>query len=163
MKKTKMKTMKSLNSFLVICFLFIYSQRVFSKLIIISDIDDTIRRTETINPLQALTNLMIVKVPAYEGIRKMYWDLWATRPQVEFFYLSSSLKDIYDADEWLGHTQFPLGITTQRSREVFLKQSEEKYKIESIIHFLKDESADTEVYFFGDTSFSDETIYTEVV
>lgn len=163
MKEFTIVLMKQYRAAFYFFLIFFYSQSLLAKLIVISDIDDTIRRTETLNPARALVNLMTLRVPAYEGIRKMYWDLWATRPQVEFFYLSSSLKDIYDADDWLGRMQFPLGATIQRSREIFLKQSEEEYKINAILRFLKNESPETEIYFFGDNSFSDEVVYSEVV
>jgi hypothetical protein len=162
-KRSTIINMKFLSLYACFFSILFFSSAVSAKLIVVSDIDDTIRRTETLNPGRGLLNLMKNSVPAYEGIRKIYWDLWATRTDITFYYVSSSIKDIYDADDWLSLAFFPVGQMIQKTRDQFFDISEKKYKVDAIVNYIKNEPPETEYYFLGDTTFLDEEIYKEVI
>lgn len=134
-----------------------------ARTIIISDIDDTIRKSETLYAPGALVGLIQTNVPAFQGINSYYWLLWSKK--AEFLYVSSSYPEIYDARSWLLTNHFPFGEVVQRSRENSYTETEFDYKFNTIINRLRAIKVDEkdEVYFFGDTSFIDEEVYHKVI
>lgn len=134
-----------------------------ARTIVVSDIDDTIRKSETLYAPGAFIGLIQPNVPAFEGINAYYWLLWSKR--AEFLYVSSSYPEIYDARSWLMTNRFPFGDVVQRSRQKIFTEEEFDFKLQAIVNRLRtmNITENDEVYFFGDTSYIDEEVYQKAI
>ncbi|MGE3610430.1 MAG: phosphatase domain-containing protein [Bacteriovoracaceae bacterium] len=144
----------------VIIFLFFFIISAQAKLIIVSDIDDTIKKTQGLS-LGTLKDFLKDETYPYEEMQVLYKEL--ENLGADFFYLSSSYKFIYNANNWLEEQNFPEGKVVQRNEDSpfdgkFFKQKELK-------EFLISEnlSPDDSILFFGDNLGQDDEVYANVV
>jgi phosphatidate phosphatase APP1 len=100
---------------LLILTLLLSTQILFAKeLVIISDLDETIRIANVENKFKAGLNIF-VGVKPYEGLRAIFNELKRKNPDAKFYYLSNSFPFIYSGKKWTKKNGFPEGITFQRS------------------------------------------------
>ncbi|MBF0299646.1 MAG: hypothetical protein HQK51_13050 [Oligoflexia bacterium] len=110
----------------------------FAKIIVVSDLDDTLRMTNVKNTGHAIVNHIIGIRPfhrlidIYHQIKNYYQQMGE---EVIFYYLSSSPR-IVDIKEWLNHHGAPEGIIRQRNFLEFFEHGG-KYKIKQLKKFLK--------------------------
>ncbi len=100
---------------LLILTLLVSSQILFAKeLVIISDLDETIRIANVENKFKAGLNIL-TGVKPYEGLRAIFKELKRKNPDAKFYYLSNSFPFIYSGRRWTKKNGFPEGTTFQRS------------------------------------------------
>ncbi len=138
--------------------IFLISISAFSKLVVISDIDDTIRQSNTLSKLGSIIGL--VKGKSFDHMRSIFLDI--EEQDANFHYVSASYKFLYNAKEWIYERGFPIGTYHQRVSSSSL--SSYKYKVgiisKIISHYDLD---DTEFLFFGDNSSEDEDVYKDII
>src|SRR5690606_17971164 len=86
-----------------------------AKFVIISDIDDTIKKTHLVNPLKAIISFAKNEDGPYPYLRNIISDLLLAHEEATIIYLSSSYENIYNATNWLLEHQFPPGLVFQRT------------------------------------------------
>lgn len=93
------------------------------ELVVISDLDETLRMANIENKVKAGVKL-VTGVKPYEGLRAIFNELKAKNPEVKFYYLSNSYPFLYDGDKWTDKNGFPDGTILQRR----LKDKSESFK-----------------------------------
>lgn len=152
----------ALKLFLAVLVNFIVGS-AYSKLVVVTDIDDTIRKSNVLNLLDAFKRLKNPK--PFGKLRDIFIELKANADisgeKIEFAYISASLKLFYNADMWLKKYHFPKGHVKQKK----LFANKFKYKLSAIKMFLKkiNFKSDDTLLLFGDNSEVDAEVYSEVV
>jgi hypothetical protein len=151
---------------LLFCVLFaLFFNSVFAKVVVVSDIDDTIRESHVLNLLHAGFRLL--------GTPQEFKDLAAVYSALNqssinnsgepmaVAYISASTKFFYDADEWITLRQFPKGEVIQRK---LINEDKKTFKVSNIIRFLSEKYVQgDEIFLFGDNAELDPEIYQEVL
>ena len=114
-------------------FFFIISFNSYAKLIIISDLDDTIRQVNVSEMDEASISVMgarskLRSIRPFSTLRSIYQDLEKNH-DVKFYYLSASYPFIYNAKKWLEINKFPEGEVFQRKFNDEFSSSEFKQRI----------------------------------
>ena len=125
------------------------------ELVIISDLDETIRVANIENKAKAGLKL-IGGVKPYEGLRAIFNEIKAKNPDAKFYYLSNSYPFLYNGDKWTAENGFPEGKSLQRS----LKDKSTEFKPKK----LKEIAAahpDATFLMFGDNVEHDPQFYRE--
>lgn len=149
------------------------STRAHALVIIVSDIDDTIRASNIKNKKQMVLNQLIGQEPfphlidIYQDIKKHYKN---KGEEVIFYYLSAA-PNLFDVEEWLYFNNAPDGIIQQRNLFHLAFKSAGTYKhqflkyfIEKKLKTLKDESKnDVKVIMFGDNGQQDPEVYEKIL
>lgn len=130
-----------------------------AKFVIISDIDDTIKKTRLTNPIAAIVNFVEKKDGPYEYLREIYHELLLAQDDALIIYLSSSYENIYNAQNWLTEYSFPPGLVIQRNLNSPLSGS--TFKQNKLQELFNKEilSAQDTIYFFGDGTEKDAEVY----
>lgn len=134
-----------------------------AKIIVVSDIDDTIRQSNVVNLVDAFTRLFTTPL-AFEGLKHLYQDLKRQSLQksseFEVCYISASYPVFYNAEEWVKLKGFPQGLVVQRR----VGENKKTFKKKHIKAFLQEKmNRDDTVLFFGDNAEIDLEIYSEIV
>ncbi|MBF0361636.1 MAG: hypothetical protein HQK49_11530 [Oligoflexia bacterium] len=114
------------------------NQNSLANVIVVSDLDDTLRMTDVRNTGNAIVNHIIgirpfqMLIDIYQQIKEYYES---TGDQVMFYYLSSSPR-IVDIKDWLKFHGAPEGIVRQRGFLEFFERGS-KYKSKELKKFLK--------------------------
>lgn len=148
---------------LILLFTLFLNPQVFSKVYVISDIDDTIKKANSAGPIIPLTYHFLRK-KIYPEMRDIFNELQAVYEklgeEVEFIYVSAAPDFTFAQEKWLEKHNFPKGDT-------YLKQPDSpktyEYKTETITKILEAADVTDTVYLFGDNSSKDPLVYTEVV
>lgn len=152
--------------------LFIFSVSIFTKAhasIIITDIDDTIKRSESLIPALAVSQFIINPDDQFYGTRRLIEDLVTVDFNSRIYYISNSYQDVFKASDWLQKNAFPQGEIYQQKNinEILFKNdqpSNEQHKHNALSAIYKRDndifSRSEEIYFFGDNGYQDEEIYT---
>lgn len=125
------------------------------ELVIISDLDETIRVANIENKAKAGLKL-IGGVKPYEGLRAIFNEIKANNPDAKFYYLSNSYPFLYNGDKWTEENGFPEGKSLQRC----LKDKSTEFKPKK----LKEIAAahpDATFLMFGDNVEHDPQFYRE--
>lgn len=125
------------------------------ELVIISDLDETLRIANIENKVKAGLKL-ITGVKPYEGLRAIFNEIKAKNPDAKFYYLSNSFPFLYKGDKWIAENGFPKGKSMQRS----LKDKSDSFKPRK----LKEIAAahpDATYLMFGDNVEHDPKFYRE--
>lgn len=142
--------------------LFSYSLAGLAKTIIVTDIDDTIKKANTMGGVGGLYHFL--KKKPYEYTRDLFNEINAYEKaqgeETAFYYVSAAPSFTFDAPAWLKLNNFPMGPT-------FLKTSENggetyAYKYRTIKTIIEKELAldpDLKIIFFGDNSQHDGQVY----
>lgn len=148
--------------------LFLYSFQLFAKTVVISDIDDTLKQSNSVGKFQEKTYHFLRKVP-YIDMRDMFNEIKENGDMkgedVSFYYVSGAYSFTFKADKWLEKNQFPKGPAILKT----LKDKESLYdfKHEEIKRILEAEkkSLDNQnheelhVLMFGDNAQFDAVVY----
>ena len=143
-----------------------------SKSILISDLDDTLRKAHVLNLFKAGINVM-TGVRPFDRLRDIFNDYIEHSKRVnenhhiEFHYVSGSHPSMYNAKSWLEKHEFPMGQIFQKDK---LLENVEKFKlrtIEKIVEPLLEEvknnyCSELRLLFFGDNGEKDPKIYKEI-
>ena len=93
------------------------------ELIIISDLDETIREANIERKAKAGLKLLS-GVKAYEGLKMIFNEIKRTNPETKFYYLSNSYPFLYKGNKWTTKNGFPVGTIYQRC----LKDKSDEFK-----------------------------------
>jgi phosphatidate phosphatase APP1 len=110
--------------FLLLTFILTGQTLQAKELVIISDLDETLRMANAENLVKAAGKLLIGVKP-YEGMRTIFNEIKANNPGAKFYYLSNSYNFLYNADKWTAKHGFPKGKSFQRR---FKKDKSETFK-----------------------------------
>jgi phosphatidate phosphatase APP1 len=83
------------------------------EIIIISDLDDTLRMANIEKKVKAASKL-ITGVKPFEGLRAIFNEINQTESEVKFYYLSNSYPFLYSGERWTAKHGFPKGIVYKR-------------------------------------------------
>lgn len=123
------------------------------ELVIISDLDETLRVANVEKKLKAGLKL-IGGVKPYEGMQAIFKEIKAKNPNAKFYYLSNSFPFLYDGEKWTTKYDFPEGVVLQRC----LKDKSDTFKPQK----LKEIAAahpDASLLMFGDNIEHDPKFY----
>ncbi len=140
--------------------LFFISILSFSKVIIISDIDETVKQSGSHSLMTSITRFILNKKNEYPGITKVFRSIEDENEENIFTYVSASFSFLYKADSWLkNHNLGFFDIAYQRK----LKDEKLTYKIDKAqeiidTYYNKGDS----IYLFGDSSELDAEAWLEV-
>ena len=136
--------------------LLVLSFQSFAKeLIIISDLDETLRVANVEHHVKAGLKL-IGGVKPYEGMQAIFNEIKAKNPDAKFYYLSNSYPFLYNGEKWTEKHGFPEGVVFQRC----LKDKSAEFKPRK----LKEIAAahpDASLLMFGDNIEHDPKFYRE--
>ncbi len=141
---------------------------VTAKLVVISDLDDTVRQVNVLELDEASFHILADKafdmeIPPFNGLNIIYNDLLDHNEEIEFYYLSASYPIIYDAKLWLELNEFPEGKVFQRAYSDEFNSGEfKKRKLREIIKNYED-IENVNFLFFGDNGEHDPEAYQDVV
>ena len=155
--------MNLLLSFFVVVTVSLLSSLAFSadkKVLIISDIDDTLKVSHVLNPIYAASRIPNYTV-RFTGMSQLYQLLSLEQhTETRFAYISNAPKEIvgvpvmlYSHLTFLQHNNFPSGVLSLR--ENFFDKN---HKIDEIRHQVALENPDV-IIFIGDNGQSDSEIY----
>ncbi len=150
-----------MTRYILILSLFIYSAQ--AKVIIISDIDDTLRVVNTANKKEAIGRLL-TGIKPFGAMREL---LWATKEMYEaqgeevvFHYVSASYRIMYNPTRWLEKNDFPTGKAVQK--KIAQRQSILEYKISVVSDIIEQVDRIDQIYMFGDSGQFDAKAYQTV-
>lgn len=83
------------------------------ELVIISDLDETLRMANA-ERLAKAAGKLLVGVKPYPGMQAIFNEIKAKNPDAKFYYLSNSYNFLYNADKWTAENGFPKGTSFQR-------------------------------------------------
>ena len=158
--------MKSFGQAILLLSLFSYSFASFAKTIVVSDIDDTIKKSNSVGPLGG-AYYFLQKKP-YIEMRDIFQELKASKEdkgqKVEFFYVSAAFDFTFDASEWLNKHSFPEGeidLRTIHERAVSIYDFKHEQIKRIVLNELKEDPS-LKIYFFGDNADQDAKVYSDI-
>lgn len=125
------------------------------ELVIISDLDETIRVANIEKKVKAAGKLL-VGVKPYEGLKAIYNEIKQKNPGAKFYYLSNSYPFLYNGDKWTERHGFPAGTVYQRN----LKDKSLSFKPSKLREIAK-RHPDASYLMFGDNVEHDPKFYRE--
>lgn len=153
------------NGFLIV-FLFAYSFVAFSKTLVFSDIDDTIKKAYTLGGVEGYK--VFLKKEPFIHTRDVFLDIFhyhdADPKQIEFFYVSAAPRFTFNGKDWIKEQKFPSGPVILKTIKNGGETFQYKYlNIKNIILDRMKTEKDLSVIFFGDNSQHDPKVYLAVV
>lgn len=122
---------KSLQKFLVL-FLFLITPLAYSQILLVSDIDDTLKNSHVLDRSEMLANALRTDV-AFKGLPLAYKAISLSHPETHFAYVSNALELISkdSHQKFLKENQFPKGTT--HFRESLFDQNHKFNTISALI------------------------------
>lgn len=155
---------KTLNKFIIFLAFtsIIFSQGLFAKVYVISDIDDTIKKANSADGgIMQVYHFLRKKI--YPEMRDIFVELKDVYEnlgeEVEFHYVSAAPDFTFNQDKWIKEHNFPAGEATLKRRG---DGDTYTYKTNTISAILEKANANDIVYFFGDNSSKDAIVYSEL-
>lgn len=147
--------------FLLFC-LFSYSLAGLSKTIIVTDIDDTIKKANSMGGIGGVYHFL--KKKPYEHTRDLFNEIneyeKGQGEETAFYYVSAAPAFTFDAPAWLKLNNFPMGETYLKTLENGGETYAYKYRtIKTIIEKELASDPDLKIIFFGDNSQFDGKVY----
>lgn len=138
------------------------SLSAYSKVYVISDIDDTIKKANSSGPaLPQAYHFLRKKI--YPEMRDLFNELKDVYErlgeEVEVIYVSAAPDAIFNQQKWIKKHNFPAG------RAILRRPGDGDtytYKTNTITELLKVATPSDTVYFFGDNSSKDPIVYKEI-
>ncbi len=163
----------SLKSLLVtlLC-LFSYSFQAYSRTIVISDIDDTLKKSNSMGYAGEQVFHFLRKVPYFE-MRDLFNEIKENEKSrgetIKFYYVSAARSFTFNAQKWLQKHHFPLGRSTLKERGE--KRATYEFKYAVIKNIITDEmrtldfssNEPFEILMFGDNAQFDAVVYSNLV
>jgi hypothetical protein len=146
--------------------LFSYSFQAFSKTVVISDIDDTLKKANSMGKAPEQIYHFLRKIPYFEMrdlLNEIKTNEQSKHGDITYYYVSAAKQITFDAQEWLVKYHFPLGRSVLKK----LKDKESTYDFKHAVikEILKTELNSTEpvhVIMFGDNAQADAAVYTDL-
>jgi hypothetical protein len=138
-----------------------------AKVLIITDIDDTIKQTNVLNGLAAAMSTF-GKTPDFKHMKTIFKEIadHHKNEKIEITYTSGSLKCITNQPKWLQKNNFPNGLILQRrcnNGEFSYKVATKDFKVKAISSLLRQlPDEEHHIYMFGDSSEYDPDAYKAV-
>lgn len=138
----------------------VFSSVLHARIIIISDVDDTIKVTHGLSS-KSVMNYFKGESASFPEMDILYHE-WKNMGG-QFLYLSSSYQGIYDARKWIQEYQFPEGKVIQRDEDSYLDGK--LFKKEELVKVFTDQEIypDDLFLFLGDNFGEDDEVYEEIV
>ena len=147
--------------------LFSYSLQLFAKTVVISDIDDTLKKANSMGKAPEQIYHFLKKVP-YLEMRDLFNEIKtnarAENEAIEFYYVSAAQRLTFNPDKWIKKYNFPIGRSSLKSLKE-KKVSTYDFKHEVIKAILLEElknDSDLHVLMFGDNAQADAVVYTDL-
>lgn len=155
--------------FLLLICLFSYSLELFSKTIIISDIDDTLKKANSMGKPVEQAYHFLKKIP-YLEMRDLFQEIKAkgktSGELTKFYYVSAAPAMIFHAQAWISKHQFPAGYSYLKTKETKAPTYEFKHKtIKGILDAEMASLPEGEpltVLMFGDNAQVDQIVYSDL-
>ena len=132
-----------------------FSQAFAKEIVIVSDLDETLRRADVEHHVKAGVRLL-GGVKPYKGLTAIFKDLKESNGNIKFYYLSNSFPFLYNGKGWTKKNDLPEGVVYQRS----LKDKSDSFKPRKLKE-IKEKHPDAEFLFFGDNVEHDPKFYQE--
>lgn len=153
---------------MVLC-LFLYSLPSFSRTVVISDLDDTLKKSNSMGKAMEQAYHFFKKVP-YLEMRDLFIEMKAqSRKQnegIRYYYVSAAYNITFNAQAWISKHQFPAGESFLKTSETKAPTYEFKYKtVKAVIEkeMKKLEAGEPlKVYMFGDNAQVDQVVYSDL-
>ncbi len=159
-----------LKKLLIFFSLFSYSL-AFSKTIVISDIDDTLKQANSVGKPAEQVYHFLKKLP-YIEMRDLFLEIKQDAKQrndgIGFFYISAAYSFTFKADKWISKNNFPSGRTVLKNLKEKIPTYDFKHKIINDILVQELKNLDSEsneeltVYMFGDNAQFDAQVYSDL-
>lgn len=154
--------MKTLKFSLFILTLFLYSLVGFAKTLVISDIDDTIKKANSMGGIGGVYHFLRKK--PYKETRDLFNEIKVDEisraQQISYYYVSAAPSYTFDADEWIKEERFPIGKTYLKTRDNGGETYAYKYRtIKNILDKEGLGQQELKIIFFGDNSQHDAQVY----
>lgn len=137
-----------------------------SASIIVSDIDDTLRKTESLVPSYAIAQAVKDRNVRYEGNVQFINDLINQNLSSKIYYVSDNFREVYDTADWIGHNNLPTGEVYQREEiEKLILNQKNDFKIKTITKIFEDNhffGSHDPIFFLGDNGYRDPSIYESI-
>jgi phosphatidate phosphatase APP1 len=147
---------------IITTFCLLISLNSFSKTVIISDVDDTIRTTFTMGNYFELATAF-AKGGIYKNLRNIFKDIGQSE-DTDYYYVSATYDLLYNQQKWLKKKGFPKGEAIYRSIRSGKTYKFKKYTIEKILKkYSEKERGEIQFLFFGDNSSHDEDVYIDIL
>ncbi len=154
---------------LVFVCLFLYSLPLFAKTVIISDLDDTLKKSNSMGKPMEQAYHFLRKVPYFEMrdlFSEMKGEARKADEEIRFHYVSAALAMTFKAQAWISKHHFPAGYSYLKTKETKAPTYEFKYKtIKTIIEREKQTLAagdNLHVLMFGDNAQVDQLVYSDL-
>ena len=140
--------------------------------IVVSDIDDTIKVSQVRNSTQMVLGHLGGTPPSFPYLIRVYQDIKrhyeGQKEEVLFYYLSSS-PNFINVHQWLQDHLAPEGIIRQRNLWELMVENSYQYKVKNLKQFLLEhqkaaaQSGDElKLLFFGDNGEKDPLVYQSI-
>lgn len=152
-------------------YLFLYSFQAYSKTVVISDIDDTLKKANSMGKATEQAYHFLRKIP-YLEMRDLFNEIKANEKSkletIHYYYVSGAYTATFNAQKWLQKNNFPLGrsiLKTFKNKESTYNFKHEKIKeiilaeMQSLDH---DKNEPLHVLMFGDNAQYDAAVYTDL-
>jgi hypothetical protein len=154
--------MKNFKTFAAVLFLFSYSLVSLANTIVVSDIDDTIKKANSMGGVGGVYHFLRKK--PYNESRDLFNEIRKEENnsggKTTYYYVSAAPSYTFDADEWIAKNNFPIGPTYLKTRENGGETYEYKYRtIKTIIEQELKADPGLKIIFFGDNSQHDAKVY----
>ncbi len=150
---------------------FLYSSQLFAKTIVISDIDDTLKKANSMGKPAEEAYHFLKKIP-YLEMRDLFNEIKLNElkhnESVEYYYVSAAVDLTFNAQKWLVKNNFPIGRSTLKT--IKTKQSTYEFKyavIKQIIQQVQKnidviEGENLHILMFGDNAQADALVYSDL-
>jgi len=154
---------------LVLICLFLYSLPIFAKTVIISDLDDSLKKSNSMGKPMEQAYHFLRKVPYFE-MRDLFSEMKVEArkrdEEIRFHYVSAALAITFKAQDWISKHHFPAGYSYLKTKQTKAPTYEFKYKtIQKIIELEKQTLAEGDslhVLMFGDNAQVDQIVYSDL-
>ncbi len=138
--------------------LLLFAPSIYAKTVVISDLDETLRISQTHNYAVSL-GAIIRGVKPFRAMQYIFNDLKQLE-DIEFIYISASYHRFYNGQKWVAKHNFPYGPVYQKPKLTTPNGTFKTGLLERLWNEGKIQAHD-HVLFFGDNSSHDEDAYLE--
>lgn len=154
---------------IVLASLFLYSFSLLAKTVVISDIDDTLKKSNSMGKPVEQAYHFLRKIP-YMEMRDLFSEIKRSGRQnneeTKFYYVSAAYQFTFNAQAWISKYQFPAGYSYLKTKEN--KAPTYDFKMKTIQRILDEErktlppGETLTVYMFGDNAQFDAQVYKDL-
>jgi len=147
----------------LLTFLFFFALKAKAS-VVITDVDDTLRKTESLVPEYAVAQYLMSPNDYFIGMKNLLDDLKLSSLGSQIFYVTDNYREVYDTTDWLNSNNFPQGEVYQRENVASVlinkKDNHKQDRIKLIARSHLDSSGP--FFFIGDNGYEDPKIYQQI-